>query len=416
MRPYQAHPGFADPASPPVRRPPVLALIAISALSPFAINAVVPSIPAIETAFGASYSRVQLIVALFLASVALSQILIGPLSDRFGRRPVLLCGFALFIVASVAAPFASSVDMLIAIRVVQGASGCVGIVLGRAIVRDLFDRSQAASMLGYVTMGLAMAPMLAPLIGGVFQDLVGWTAIFWFMAVFGAACLAVTWAYVPETNLHPTARFSVGSLFSDFSRLLKIPDFLLFSVSGSLTSGVFFAFLGGTPYVAEHILELNASTYGLWFGVVALGYAGGSFLTGRFTERLGIAKMILIGSVLGLLAVLVPPILFMAGLRGAPPLFLPMVVLGLANGIALPNAVSGAISVRPEIAGAASGLSGAMQIGTGALLSAVAGAALTGATNAFPMFAIMLAAAVLALLCAIGIYRRNRRLSGRRTA
>jgi DHA1 family bicyclomycin/chloramphenicol resistance-like MFS transporter len=242
------------------------------------------------------------------------------------------------------------------------------------------------------------------------QDFVGWTAIFWFMAGFGALCLAVTSAYVPETNLHRTARLSFGTVFADFSRLLRMPDFLLFALSGSLTSGVFFAFLGGAPYVAEHILDLSMSNFGLWFGTVALGYAGGSFLTGRYTERLGIARMILIGSILGLAAVLIAPILFLTGHAGAPALFLPMVAVGAANGIALPNAISGAISVKPEIAGAASGLSGAAQIGAGAMLSAVAGAVLTGSSTAMPMFAIMGAAALLALLCAVGVYRRNGRM------
>lgn len=409
LRPNEPHPGFVDPAASAIRRPPVLALIAISALSPFAINSVVPSLPAIGTDFNASYSRVQLIVSLFLASVAVAQIFIGPLSDRFGRRPVLLCGFVVFILASATAPFAPSVDALIGIRIVQGASGCVGIVLGRAIVRDLFEGRQAASMLGYVTMGLAMAPMVAPGIGGALQDFVGWTAIFWFMAVSGALCLAVTFAYVPETNLHRAASMSFGSLFGNFSRLLRTPDFVLFTLSASLTSGVFFAFLGGVPYVAERLLGLTPSEYGVWFGTVAIGYAGGSFLTGRFTERFGISRMILAGSILGLTTAIAAPALLFAGYAGAPALFLPMVAVGLANGIALPSAISGAIGVRPEIAGAASGLAGAAQIGAGALLSAAAGAALTGGTTALPMFALMAAAAFLSLLCAIVIHRRTTR-------
>ena len=409
MRPAAPHLAVADAAPSAARRPPVLALIANSALSPFAINAVVPSLPAIETVFGASYSRVQLIVALFLASIAVSQILIGPLSDRFGRRPVLLVGFSIFILASLAAPFAPSVDALIVIRIVQGGAGCVGIVLGRAIVRDLFDRSQAASMLGYVTMGLAMAPMVAPSIGGFLQDYVGWTAIFWFMAGFGVVCLAVTLAFVPETNLRRTASLSFGSLFADFGRLLRIRDFVLFTLCSSLTSGVFFAFLGGAPYVSERILGLEPSVYGIWFGAVAIGYAGGSFLTGRFSQRFGVARMILAGSILGLLATLLSPALMLSGYSGAPALFLPTIVIGLANGIALPNAISGALSVRPDIAGAASGLSGAAQIGTGALMSAAASAALTGSPSAMPMFALMTAAAALSLLAAVLIYRRNKR-------
>ena len=406
----QSNPQFraSDGELRPARRPPVLALIAISGLSPFAINSVIPSMPAIEDAFGASYGRVQLILSLFLASIAVSQILIGPLSDHLGRRPVLLVGFSIFILASALAPFAPTIDALIAIRVVQGAAGCVGIVLGRAIVRDLFDRSQAASMLGYVTMGLAMAPMVAPTIGGLFQEASGWTAIFWFMAILGVLCLVVAWTVIPETNLHPTPRLSFASMFADFGQLLRRVDFLLFTAVSSLTTGVFFTFLGGAPFVAERILGLRPSVYGLWFALLPLGYATGSFLAGRFTQRFGVPNMIMAGSVLALLAVSVLFGLALAGISGPAALFAPMSIMGLANGLALPSAVSGAVSVRPDIAGAASGLSGAAQIGTGAVLSAIGGAALAGATSALPMFAIMLAAAVLALFTALAIRQRSR--------
>jgi DHA1 family bicyclomycin/chloramphenicol resistance-like MFS transporter len=408
MRPSTPSPA-PEIANPPFRRPPVLALIAVSAMSPFAINAILPSLPAIEQAFDADYGRVQLVLSLFLASVAVSQIFIGPLSDRFGRRPVLHVGFVLFVLSCLAAPFAATIDQLVAIRVVQGATGCVGIVLGRAIVRDLFDRRQAASMLGYITMGFAMAPMVAPSIGGVLQEFFGWQAIFWLMAGLGALCVAVTWRYIPETNLRPTAQLSFGSLFRNFALLLRSSDFLLFSACSSLSSGVFFAFLGGAPYVSERLLDLSPSTYGLWFACVAIGYALGNFLAGRFTERFGVARMILAGSALAVVATLLPPLLFSLDFAGPASLFLPMMLTGLANGLSLPSAISGAVSVRPEIAGAASGLSGAAQIGFGAVLSAAAGAVLAGSRSAMPMFALMAATALLALLVAVAIYPRHRR-------
>jgi DHA1 family bicyclomycin/chloramphenicol resistance-like MFS transporter len=407
MKPEQ--PSSLASAVPTLAKPPIVALVAVSALSPFSINAVVPSMPAIEVAFGASYGRVQLILSAFLASVALAQILIGPLSDRFGRRPIMLGGFVLFILACLVAPFAPTVDALIAIRVVQGATGCVGIVLGRAIVRDLYDRRQAASMLGYVTMGLAMAPMVAPLIGGLLQEAFGWRTIFWFMGLLGVGCLAVTWAYVPETNLRPTNRLSFGTILRDYRKLLANRDFVLFAASCGLTSGVFFAFLGGAPYISERLLGLTPAVYGLWFGALPIGYACGNFLAGRFTERFGVARMILAGSSLALIAVALPPLLFQAGLVGPAEIFLPMTLGGMANGIALPSAIAGAISARPEIAGAASGLAGAAQIGTGAVLSAVAGALLAGGASAMPMFLLMCAAALFAFLISLEIFRRNRR-------
>jgi DHA1 family bicyclomycin/chloramphenicol resistance-like MFS transporter len=386
----------------------VLALIAISALSPFAINSIVPSMPAIEQAFSADYGRVQLILSMFLASVAISQIFIGPLSDRFGRRPVLLIGFSLFVLASAASSFSPTIEALIALRIVQGASGCVGIVLGRAIVRDLYDRRQAASMLGYVTMGLAMAPMVAPTLGGLLQEFSGWTAIFWLMTALGVGCLVVAWGLIPETNLRPTESLSFGSLFGDFSQLIRRPEFLLFTASSSLTTGVFFTFLGGAPYIAERVMHLRPSVYGLWFALLPLGYALGSFMAGRFTERFGVGRMILAGSALAFVSVSALLLIFALGFSGPAALFLPMGVAGMANGIALPSAVSGAISVRPDIAGAASGLSGAAQLGTGAVLSILGSAALAGGTSALPMLLIMTAAAALALGVAGIILRRDR--------
>ncbi len=407
MRPNQFDPG-PEPQPVARRKPPIFALVAISAVSPFAINSVLPSLPAIALAFDASYSRVQLLLSLYLAAIATAQIFVGPLSDRFGRRPVLFVGFALFIASSLLALAAPNVEALIAIRVVQGATGCVGIVLGRAIVRDLFERRQAASMLGYVTMGLAVAPMVAPVIGGLLQETLGWGSIFAFTALLGIIAIVVTWAFVPETNLHPTSRLSFATVFRDFGLLGRNLDFILFTASFGFTAGVFFAFLGGAPYIAEHILGLSPGVYGAWFGVTPVGYMIGNYISARFTDRFGVARMILGGSIVGLAAALLSPVLFHFGFGGRLALFLPMVIVGVANGMVMPSAISGAISVRPEIAGAAAGLSGAVQIGIGAALSAAAGAALAGGTSAMPLFVLMSITGVAALLVAIAIYPRNR--------
>lgn len=160
------------------RQPTLLALIAVSMLTPFATTAIVPAMPAIQTGYGADYGTVQLVLSFFLASIAIAQIIIGPLSDRFGRRPVLLAGLGIFVAASICAALAPTIESLIAFRVLQGAGGSAGIVLGRAIIRDIFEPRKAASMIGYLTMGFAVAPMLAPLTGGILQETVGWTAIF----------------------------------------------------------------------------------------------------------------------------------------------------------------------------------------------------------------------------------------------
>jgi DHA1 family bicyclomycin/chloramphenicol resistance-like MFS transporter len=249
--------------------------------------------------------------------------------------------------------------------------------------------------------------MVAPSIGGQLQENFGWTAIFWFMAALGVGCLLVTWVYVPETNRHPTPRLSFGSMFRDFGQLLKDTEFLLFTASSSLATGVFFAFLGGAPYISERMLHLSPGVYGLWFGVAPIGYAVGNFISARSTEHFGVARMILAGSVIALVAASLPGLLFFVGYANAATLFLPMMLIGVANGILLPSAIAGAISVNPQIAGAAAGLSGAAQIGTGAVLSAITGAALALGTTV-PMFALMALAAFLGVVAGVAIYWRNR--------
>lgn len=395
----------APALSPEGRRPSLLSLVVISTLSPFAINVIVPSMPALEKDFHASFATVQLVLSLFLASVAISQIVIGPLSDRFGRRPVLLCGLSIFTATSALASFANDIESLLALRVLQAAGGCTGIVLARAIVRDLYDRRKAASVIGYVTMGLAMAPMVAPLFGGLLQQSFGWRAQFVMLTVFGALVLALAWRDVSETHHARTERIAFATLFRDFGYLLKEPAFLVYTAVSSLATSVFFAFLGGGAYVAGTILGLSPIAYGSWFAVLSIGYAFGNFLSGRFAEKVGVRRMTLAGSSLLLIAQLVLLALIASGHLSAPALFLPMCVGGISNGLVLPSTIAGAISVRPEIAGTAAGLQGATQIGSGAISSAIAGAVLAGGMSALPLSAVMLTGAVAAFTFSVILFR-----------
>ncbi len=377
-------------------------------LSPFALTVIVPAMPAIQAHYATDYGTVQLVLSFFLASIAVAQIVIGPLSDRFGRRPVLLAGLGLFVAASLVAAMAPTIESLIAFRVLQGASGSAGIVLGRAIIRDLFDRRKAASMIGYVTMGFAIAPMLAPLTGGILQEAFDWTAIFWFMAGFGVVCLAVAWLDIGETNHTPSARIDFATLWGNFSELVRSSEFLLFAACASLSSALFFSFLGGAPYISERLLGLSPTAYGAWFVLITTGYVFGNFLSGRYAERFGIAWMILIGCGVSVAAVAVMAGLFAFGRVTPTSLFMPMGIVGVGNGLVLPSALSGAISTRPDIAGAASGLAGSLQVGSGAMISAIAAVALAGSQSGMPFFWIMVAAALLALATAFAIRAGSR--------
>jgi DHA1 family bicyclomycin/chloramphenicol resistance-like MFS transporter len=390
-------------AQSPPHQPSLLALIAVSTLSPFATTVIVPAMPAIQADYRTDYGAVQLVLSFFLASIAIAQIIIGPLSDRFGRRPVLLAGLGIFVVSSVFVALAPTIESLIAFRVLQGASGSAGIVLGRAIIRDLFERRNAASMIGYVTMGFAVAPMVAPLTGGILQEAFDWTAIFWFMAGLGLICLAVAWIDIGETNLARAKRIDFATLFGSFKELIRSPNFLLFAACASLASAVFFSYLGGAPYISDRLLGLSPTDYGSWFIVIPGGYAAGNFLSGRYAERIGVAWMIIIGSALTVIAIMVMTVLFAVGLVVPASLFLPMCVAGIGNGLVLPSAIAGAISVRPDIVGAASGLAGSMQVGSGAAISAISGIVLAGSETGMPLIWVMFVSALLALATAFAI-------------
>ena len=238
-------------AAQPIVRPSFIALlVAVSAVSPLGINMYLPSMPGMARAFSVDFTTIQLTLSLYLAAMALGQLIIGPLSDRFGRRPVLLIGLTAFVAGSLKICFlAQNVSLLIFGRVVQAMGGSAGITLSRAIVRDLFGRNQVASMIGYVTMGMAVAPMIAPTIGGVLDTYFGWRASFAFLIVFGGSALLFAVWQLYQTNhsrgsadsVRELLRRGTGSLFR--SRL-----FWGYTLATSLVSAVFFAFLAGAPY------------------------------------------------------------------------------------------------------------------------------------------------------------------------
>lgn len=384
--------------APDRRMPSTLALVAIlvsvSAINPLAINIFVPAMPSIMRGLDTDFASVQLALSSYLFATAVAQLVLGPLSDRLGRRPVLLGGLAVFVVASAICTLAPNAAVLIAARVLQGIGGCVGIVLGRAIIRDRYDRDRAASMLGYVTMAFAVAPMVGPLIGGIMADHFGWRSTFGLLTGLGIIVAGVTWFALPETR-HPSAPGADPVTFrQSFLTLIRIPAFWAYAFTCALGTSVFFAFLGGTPFIASELMGLTGTEYGLYFVLVSVGFMAGNFLTARFARRVGIHFMILAGSIVMLAAVIGMAIAFAFGADHPFALFAPMYGVGFANGLVLANAIAGAVSVRPELAGAASGLAGSLQIGFGAVTTVIT-STLLGATHS-PL-ALALAMVLLAL-------------------
>ncbi len=376
-------------------------LIAVSAVNPLAINIVVPAMPSIMTDLAADVTSVQLVLSAYLIATAVAQLGLGPLSDRYGRRPVLIAGLSVYIAAGAACVFAQSIEMLVTLRFIQGAGGCAGIALSRAIVRDRYDREQSASILGYVTMGFAVAPMVGPLIGGLIDDNFGWRAIFTFLATVGTAVVALTWIALPETRPSGGVTGRSASMLASFAALVRIPAFWAYALASAFATAVFFCFLGGTPFIATGMLGMSSTAFGLYFIFVAGSFIVGNYLSGRYARHVGLITMMLAGALILLISVTGMAIVFAAQWIAPITLFAPVYAVGFANGLVLPSAIAGSVSVRPDLAGAASGLGGAMQIGFGAIATVVVGLILGATGSALALALLMVGLAIAALLCVV---------------
>ncbi|MPZ58696.1 MAG: Bcr/CflA family efflux MFS transporter [Rhizobiales bacterium] len=391
-----------DTAPPPTtaagRRLLVL-LIAMASVGPLSVNIIIPAIPGLALSLKADPAAVQLTISLFFAGLATAQLVLGALSDRFGRRPVLLTGFLITVITSFAAAAATGIASLVVARTLQAFGASTGIVIGRAIVRDLYSRDRAASMLGWVTMSTVVIPMFGPLIGGLLDEWWGWRSIFIFVGC--SALVVVVWAMVslPETRPpQAAAAMSFRQLGKESRALLSTPAFAGFALCAGMISGPYYAMLGAAPQVVITQMGRSPAELGLWFMLSSLGYMLGNYIAGRFSARFGIYAMIWWGLVLEFAGTaagvaLVP----LADTLGPLAIFAPITVIFVANGIALPSAIAGAVSVRPQAAGTASGVAGFAQMGCGALISQLMTYPMAGATTAMPMTIAMLAIAIAGL-------------------
>jgi MFS transporter, DHA1 family, multidrug resistance protein len=385
-------------------------LIAMASIGPLSINIIVPAIPGLVTSLETDLATVQLTISLFFAGLASAQLVLGALSDRFGRRPVLITGFLITVVTSFAAAAATGIATLVAARTLQALGASTGIVIGRAIVRDLYSRDRAASMLAWVTMSTVVIPMFGPLIGGLLDEWWGWRSIFLFVGC--SALIVVLWAMVslPETRPpQAAASLSFRQLGKEARALLSTPAFAGFAFCAGMISGPYYAVLGGAPQIVINQMGRSPAELGVWFLITSLGYMLGNFIAGRFSARFGIYAMIWWGLVLEFIgcaaAVAMVPL---ENTLGPLAIFAPITLVFVANGIALPSAIAGAVSVRPQAAGTASGVAGFTQMGCGALISQLMTYPMARATTAMPMALAMLAIAIAGLTiywCLVRPYR-----------
>ena len=380
--------------------------MAMTAIGPATLNILVPALPGLIVQLDTDTGTVQLTLSLYLLSLATAQLLLGPLSDRFGRRPVVLAGLTLAVAASLAAIATASIGALIGARIVQAVGASTGIVIGRAIIRDLYERDRAAAMIGLVTTAMVIAPMISPLIGGILDTAFGWEAIFIFLALFSGAVLLWAIVVLPETRPASVAQ-APARLGQEWRALLASAKFHGYVLCGALGSAPFFTFLGGGPHVVVTLMGRTSAEFGVWFAITSLGYMSGNFTASRLSQRFGVDWMIVAGIAFELIGASLTAVLVALMPEAGPAIiFLPQLVISYGNGLLLPNAIAGAVSVRPQAAGTASGMTGFAQMAVGAASTQVVSVLLASADTAMPM-AWMMLFAVVATGAAYGVLVRR---------
>ncbi len=368
-------------------------LAAITAAGPIAMNIYLPALPRVQAYFGTSVAEVNLTVSLPLIAFAIGVFVYGPVSDRFGRRPVILGGQLVFALGNLLCLFAPSFGMLLAGRVVQALGTSAGLVVARAMLGDLYGREKMARMLAYLTMIIVIGPTVSPLIGGFVTEAFGWHALFGLLLATNFVILAVVWRFLPETRSDADRRQGASGLARMSLAVIRQPTFLGLALQSGMIFSVFLAFISIVPYVMVS-LGHSSTEYGLWYLAVAIGYFLGNWVVTRFATRAGLRRLIEMGMAIQLVSAVGGAGLVLAGFWQPAALFLPMGVLSFGQGLALPNITASAVALAPRTPGAASSMLSFSQQLIGAI--AVQGMAVFATTTPVPIYIFMVAASLAA--------------------
>jgi MFS transporter, DHA1 family, multidrug resistance protein len=331
-----------------------VALAAVTLIGPLAIHLFLPVVPDIKTAFGVSDAVAELSFSITLATMAFATLAYGSLSDRFGRRGVLLSGLGLFLGGSAVSALAGSVAVLIAGRLVQAVGAGCGTTLTRAIARDAYGPERLVQAIAYLTMAYTLGPMIAPPVGGFLVDRFGWRSVFWFALAAGTAIAIAAYVVLGETRRGTGARRR--GLLRDYVALFSNLRFTAFVLQSGFCSGTFFAIAAASPFLVQDQLGRSATEYGLWFFAFPAGYCIGNLISSRLAGRVSIERMVVVGAAINLVTVAVQAAIILGFALTPEAIFIPGLFVTFSQGLALPNAQAGAMQTEPDLAGTASGV------------------------------------------------------------
>jgi DHA1 family bicyclomycin/chloramphenicol resistance-like MFS transporter len=385
------------------------ALIAAYSLGPLATQIVTPVVPFVHRDFAISMAAAQTLISLAFATIAVMTLVYGPLSDRFGRRPVILAGSGLFCAGSLLAAVAPSAEVLIAGRIVQAAGSSAGLVLARAIVHDFYGPQRSGQVLARLTVVMILVPMLAPAVGGLLLDHASWRAVFGLCALVGMIVLPLLASRLPETHHARGTELGMRDTLRGFAALLRDRRYLAPALFFAFVMAMFFAAQAALPYLIVEVLGGSATEYGVWFAVLCAVYAAGNYLTGRWGSRFVRSQLILVSATGSLVAAVAG--WAAAGVLGwsTPVVFAPVIAISFFGAIAIAPVQAAAVAAQPERSGAASGLMSGMQMAIGAGVVQLVGLSHDG--TPYPMFAALVACAVLALAASAIGYSRSPRVA-----
>jgi DHA1 family bicyclomycin/chloramphenicol resistance-like MFS transporter len=347
----------------------LLLLVAMTGVAPISLYMLVPALPVLALSFGRDISIAQMTVSLYMVGIACSQIVMGPLSDRFGRRPVLLLGLGLMVAASAGGIFAETLPQLIAARFLQAFGGATGMVVSRAIIRDLYPRERVGAMISLVIAVMMIAQMLSPLAGGLLETGFGWRSIFYAITLASLVTVVAIAIALPETRRGRDGSAG-GGFRGDVRSLFNSRAFVGYVLCQVLASQIIFTFAGAGPYIVVTQMGRSSVEYGAWFAATGFAFLIGNLACVRFAPRHALEKLIWFGLAVQLAGALLNLSWGLIGLNQAPSwLFVTQMLVMFANAFVMSNSAAGAISVRPEAAGTASGAMGFLQMGIGSLCS-----------------------------------------------